>query len=76
MDVVVSITDEWLADVPAVVAALGDAGLVVTTVDEDLGVVAGSVDDHLVPTLWEVSGVSMVEPARHVQVPPPDAEIQ
>ncbi|MBB5958395.1 hypothetical protein FHS29_005003 [Saccharothrix tamanrassetensis] len=68
--VVVSVADESLADLPAVVAALREAGLVVDDVLEALGMVTGSVAREAIRSLRAVPGVSDVEKQRAVRFPP------
>ncbi|RKT53533.1 hypothetical protein [Saccharothrix australiensis] len=68
--VVVSVADENLSDLPAVVTALRAAGLVVDDVLEALGVVTGSAAPEAVGSLRSVPGVSDVETQRVVGLPP------
>ncbi|MFD0202597.1 MULTISPECIES: hypothetical protein [Saccharothrix] len=68
--VVVSVADGSLADLPTVVAALCDAGMVVEDVLEGLGVVTGSVAPGVGDLLGAVPGVSHVEVDRTVRLPP------
>lgn len=74
--VVVSVTDDRLADLSQVVADLRRAGLVVDNVLELLGTVTGSIDPDAVGRLATVPGVAAVQRAQHYRLPPPDAEIQ
>lgn len=64
--VVVSVADDSLADLPSVVAALRDAGMVVEGVLEGLGVVTGSVASGGGDRLGAVPGVAHVEVDREV----------
>ncbi|QFZ17700.1 hypothetical protein [Saccharothrix syringae] len=68
--VVVSVADDGLADLPAVVSALRDAGMHVDDVMETLGVVTGSVDPQASGVLGTVPGVATVEVEREVGLPP------
>ncbi|GAA1291373.1 hypothetical protein [Saccharothrix xinjiangensis] len=72
--VVVSVADDGLADLPAVVSALRDAGMEVDDVMESLGVVTGSVPGPAATgatgALGAVPGVASVEVDREVGLPP------
>lgn len=69
--VVVSVADDSLDDLPTVVSALRDAGMVVEDVLETLGVVTGSVAPEVGALLGAVPGVSRVEVDRDdVRLPP------
>ncbi|WP_158842684.1 hypothetical protein [Saccharothrix deserti] len=68
--VVVSVADDNLADLPTVVSALRDAGMVVENVLETLGVVTGRVAPEVGDLLGAVPGVSHVEVDRTVRLPP------
>ncbi|WP_207311941.1 hypothetical protein [Lentzea alba] len=65
--VMVSVTEGSL---PRVLNDLREAGLVVDTVLEALGVVTGTVEVRAIPTLLSVSGVLDVERQWRVQLPP------
>ncbi|MFI9011747.1 hypothetical protein ACIGNX_31375 [Actinosynnema sp. NPDC053489] len=68
--VVVSVADDRLADLPTVVAALRDAGMVVDAVLAALGVVTGSVAPGAGDRLGAVPGVAHVEVERTLRPPP------
>jgi hypothetical protein len=69
--VVVSVADDSLDDLPTVVSALRDAGMVVEDVLETLGLVTGSVAPEVGALLAAVPGVSRVELDREdVRLPP------
>lgn len=68
--VVVSVADDSVANLPTVVSALRDAGMVVEQVLEGLGVVTGSVAPGVGDLLGAVPGVSHVEVDRAVRLPP------
>lgn len=74
--VLISVSDEARADLPVVVDALRRAGLSVDQVLDAIGVVTGSADSDVIPSLSAVPGVSHVEPERTVQLPPPDSPVQ
>ncbi|MDX8031769.1 hypothetical protein SK803_16210 [Lentzea sp. BCCO 10_0856] len=65
--VMVSVTEGSL---PRVLNDLREAGLVVDTVLEALGVVTGTVEVRAIPTLLSVPGVLDVERQWRVQLPP------
>jgi hypothetical protein len=65
--VMVSVTDGSL---PRVLDDLREAGLVVDTVLEALGVVTGTVEVRAIPSLQSVPGVIDVERQWRVQLPP------
>ncbi len=66
--VVVSVADDGLANLPAVVSALRDAGMVVDDVLEALGVVTGSAAPEAAGVLGAVPGVATVEVDREVGI--------
>ncbi|WP_245847904.1 hypothetical protein [Lentzea kentuckyensis] len=65
--VMVSVTEGSL---PRVLNDLREAGLVVDTVLEALGVVTGTVEVRAIPSLLSVPGVLDVERQWRVQLPP------
>ncbi|MFS8101779.1 hypothetical protein LFM09_32090 [Lentzea alba] len=65
--VMVSVTEGSL---PRVLDDLREAGLVVDTVLEALGVVTGTVEVRAIPSLLSVPGVLDVERQWRVQLPP------
>ena len=65
--VMVSVTEGSL---PRVLNDLREAGLVVDTVLEALGVVTGTVEVRAIPSLLQVPGVLDVERQWRVQLPP------
>ncbi|MEU7481200.1 hypothetical protein AB0A63_34850 [Lentzea sp. NPDC042327] len=65
--VMVSVTEGSL---PQVLDDLREAGLVVDTVLEALGVVTGTAEIRAIPTLLAVRGVVDVERQWRVQLPP------
>ena len=76
MDVLVTL-DEGQADRAAAVADdLRAAGLDVTEVLAEIGVVTGSIEPSRLNDLARVSGVAAVEPSRDVQLPSPDEPVQ
>ncbi|MGH3758895.1 hypothetical protein [Actinophytocola sp.] len=74
--VIVSVADDQLADLPAVVDALRDAGLRLGEVLIAAGVVTGTVDSDRISSLSAVPGVVDVERERTVGLPPPDSPVQ
>ena len=74
--VVVSVDDGHLAEVPVVVARLRRAGMVVASVSEPLGTVSGAVAAGAVDRLATVPGVGAVERSRVVRLAPPDSPVQ
>jgi hypothetical protein len=73
-EVLVSTDDD--ADLAAVVEALRQAGLSVTEVLTEVGVVIGTADSDKLASLSAVPGVAEVEPQRTIQLPPPDSPVQ
>lgn len=71
--VVVSVADDSLPRLTAVVAALREAGLQVDDVLEALGMVTGSVAPGAIGSLRDVPGVADVERQRVLRLPPPTA---
>jgi hypothetical protein len=56
--------------------ALVDAGVQVDGEDREIGVVTGRVSGDRLDALTALDGVQAVEPARIVQLPPSDADVQ
>lgn len=75
-EVVVSVTDDRLADLAQVLADMQQAGLVVDNVLHLLGTVTGSIDPDAIARLEQVPGVAVVQRAHHFQLPSPDADVQ
>lgn len=75
-EVVVSVDDRHLAEVPRVVARLRAAGMVVADVSEPLGTVTGAVARGGVERLATVPGVGAIERSRVYRLPPPDSPVQ
>ena len=63
-------------DIDAMVESLRSAGLKVTTVHREIGVVSGSVDPADRDSLARVPGVAGVESDRAMEIAPPDSEVQ
>jgi hypothetical protein len=74
--VVVTVEDEYLTDLVAVVDALRAAGLRVGEVLAVAGVVTGTAERDRMSSLSAVPGVAAVEAARTFGLPPPDASTQ
>ncbi|QFU90672.1 hypothetical protein [Amycolatopsis sp. YIM 10] len=64
--VIVSVAEEQLSDIPAVVEALEQAGLTVDSVLEPIGTITGSLGQGDVAALQEIPGVRDVELQRDV----------
>jgi hypothetical protein len=74
--VMVSIDDDHLSNMPAMVRRLEDAGLEVDQAD-DFGIVTGSIDSSdKIDSLQQVDGVSHVAPQREFQLPPRGSKVQ
>jgi len=76
MDVLVTLDEGQANRTEAVAEDLRAAGLDVTQVLADIGVVTGSVEPAKLNDLSRVSGVAAVEPSRDVQLPSPDDPVQ
>jgi hypothetical protein len=63
-------------NIDATVDRLRAAGLTVTAVHREIGVVSGTVTAADRPALDAVPGVAAVEADRRVEIAPPDAEVQ
>jgi hypothetical protein len=63
-------------DIDATVEALRAAGMTVTEVHREIGVVSGTVAPADRESLTALPGVEAVEPARTFEIAPPDADIQ
>nr|WP_102141894.1 hypothetical protein [Mycobacterium sp. QGD 101] len=64
------------SDIDKVVESLRSAGMTVTQVHREIGVVSGTVADADRPALEAVPGVEAVEADRTVEIAPPDAGVQ
>ena len=63
-------------DIDATVESLRSAGLTVSTVHREIGVVSGTVDPADRDSLARVPGVAGVESDRAMEIAPPDSEVQ
>lgn len=75
-EVVVTVNDDALSDVKAVVRRLEDSGLAVDHVLDFIGQVTGHCEDRAIDALREVKGVDAVEISRKIQLPPFGSLIQ
>ena len=76
VEVIVTVTDEHLSKLPAVMAELKAHGLKVTHTMESTGTIAGSAPRRSLAQLRSVAGVAAVETSGSVQIAPPDADVQ
>jgi hypothetical protein len=76
MGLTVSVEDEYAEALDEVVERLQSAGMEVEEVLPALGAVTGSAEGSQLAALGDVEGVSDVEPARAIQLPPPDSPVQ
>ena len=74
--ITISVDDDHLSRLPAVVAALRAKGVTVDQVLETAGVIVGSVDTADLAGLTDIEGVAFVEPERTFQIAPPESEVQ
>ncbi len=74
--VIITVDDAHLADLGAVAASLRERGLQVEQVLQEIGVITGRLSAGRPLAVLRVDGVTGVEPARRVQLPPPDAPVQ
>lgn len=72
----VAVDDEYTDALDGVVERLQGAGMEVDEVLPALGAVTGSADAGQLAALGNVEGVAAVEPARTIQLPPPDSPVQ
>jgi hypothetical protein len=75
-EVVVSVDDAHAEEVSSVADGLRSAGMEVSDVSPELGVVTGRVNAQDMDRLSSVEGVAAVERSREVGVPPPDEPVQ
>jgi methylmalonyl-CoA mutase cobalamin-binding subunit len=73
---VVSVDDEHLDDLPAVIERLRAAGLEVERQMATSGVVTGTAPPSRAQALRAIEGVAEVEQSREYRLPPPDADVQ
>lgn len=72
--VTVTVAEGHLGRIDAVVSELREHGMQVEQVLTGLGLVTGQAAD--LAALRELTGVTSVDAAQQVQLPPPDAEVQ
>jgi hypothetical protein len=72
-DIIVSVDP---ARMPEVVERLRAAGMEVAEALENAGVVTGTVPESRTGDLERLEGVHAVEPARQINLPPPDSPVQ
>ena len=71
-----SVSDSHMGKINEVAQAAKKAGLKVEQRLDDLGVLIGSIDENKVGQLHSIDGISHVDNAQVVGVPPPDSPIQ
>ena len=76
VSVLVVVADETQRPMTPLVDRMKTAGLAVTSVMDDLGIVRGSIEDGKLAALKAVPGVVDVEEEEAVKLPPPNDPIQ
>ena len=76
VSVLVVVADEEERPITPLVDRMKTAGLAVTSVMDDLGIVRGSIEDARLKVLKALPGVIDVEEEEVVHLPPPDDPIQ
>jgi hypothetical protein len=71
-----SVSDSHMGKISEVAQSATKAGLKVEQRLNDLGVLIGSIDEGKIGQLHGIDGISHVERAQIVGVPPPDSPIQ
>lgn len=74
--VIVTVDDAHLADLAALAVTLRERGMQVDQVLAEIGVITGQLPTGRPLAVLQVDGVTAVEPAGRVQLPPPDAPVQ
>jgi hypothetical protein len=64
------------SDIDATVESLREAGMTVTDVHREIGIVSGSVDPAKRNSLDGVAGVSAVDADQTFEIAPPDSDVQ
>ena len=72
----VVIDDASLQNLNEVETKLRNAGLVITNVLPQSGVIVGEADERDIPRLREVTGVVDIELDRVIDIGPPDLDVQ
>ncbi len=72
----VSVDDQHMDDLEAVVGRLRAAGMEVERTMAEVGTVTGSIDPSRLDALRRVEGVAEVEQAREYRLPPPESPVQ
>lgn len=72
----VSVDDEHLEAIGAVVAALRGQGMQVEQVMDQLGIISGVAPAGARGALMAVEGVLSIDESQEVQLPPPDSPVQ
>ena len=75
-NILISIDERYLAEMPRVVRRLEQEGLEVGSALREIGTVSGSAAAEDIAALRAVDGVASVEAERDIALPPPDAPIQ
>jgi len=73
---IVTVDDDHLDQIREIADRCRSLGMEVQQVLNQAGVISGRVDPRKVAKVQQVRGVSSVEPAGSIQIPPPDSEIQ
>lgn len=72
----VSIKDENLSEIEKISQNLQSHGLNVEQTLLSIGMITGSIETHLVDSLYQIQGVKQVERQESYQLPLPDSDIQ
>ncbi len=64
------------SDIDGTVESLREAGMTVTDVHREIGIVSGSVDPANRDSLGGVAGVSAVDADQTFEIAPPDSDVQ
>jgi hypothetical protein len=72
----VSIKDENLSEIERISQNLQSHGLNVEQTLLNIGMITGSIETHLVDSLYQIHGVKQVERQESYQLPLPDSDIQ
>lgn len=75
-DVNIAIAENHLDRFSEVVRRLKKAGLVINQEMEAIGTVSGSIEGTKLADIEQVEGVSFVERAREIRLPPPENDVQ
>ncbi|GAA1482983.1 hypothetical protein GCM10009624_34230 [Gordonia sinesedis] len=75
-EITLTVADDHLATIGQVAEAARAAGMKVTQVLDDAGIISGHAPEDCTPALRDIDGVDAVEGGRSFRAAPPDSGVQ